>query len=134
MMSVDDRIAALSGNVAVMQVFRKEVITGCNSVGRVRGLGPRCRTFEPCHSDQNCRYQDSMILMPAVFSFKATFVDLELMSVAKIVHRLQLCIDTRWEFKYEITRSKWEFDVEYVMIYKVNPCRVLIAIWRMENG
>jgi hypothetical protein len=28
-------------------------ITGCSSVGRARGLGPRGRKFESCRPDQN---------------------------------------------------------------------------------
>lgn len=31
---------------------RLSILPGCSSVGRVRGLGPRCRRFESYHSDQ----------------------------------------------------------------------------------
>ena len=38
-------------------------LSGCSSVGRVRGLGPRGRRFEPGHPDQFFKY-DILNLMP----------------------------------------------------------------------
>ncbi len=32
------------------------LIPGCSAVGSARALGARCRRFESCHSDQNCRF------------------------------------------------------------------------------
>ena len=36
--------------------------TGCSAAGSARGLGPRCRRFESCHSDQR---QNNTIRSPA---------------------------------------------------------------------
>ena len=43
----------VSSALGVGQIRKHEVddISGCNSAGRMRDLGSRCRTFEPCHSD-----------------------------------------------------------------------------------
>ena len=34
--------------------------SGCSAVGSARGLGPRCRRFESCHSDQNFDRKQSL--------------------------------------------------------------------------
>ena len=54
-------------------------------------------------------------------------VDLEILKVEKIVEYLDWFIKTHTSSCYFEARCKWEFDKKYIMNYKANPSRFLIA-------
>ena len=60
-------------------------------------------------------------------SILSDLVDLEILKVEKIVEYLDWFIKTHTSSCYFEARCKWEFDKKYIMNYKTNPSRFLIA-------
>lgn len=57
----------------------------------------------------------------------AEIVDLELLSVSRIVNLLEFFIKTHTSDKYYYARDKWKKDMKFIEDYKVNPGRFLIV-------
>lgn len=57
----------------------------------------------------------------------AEIVDLEILTVKKVVTLLDFFIQTHAAPKYIEARFKWESDKKYIQGYNVNPQRFLIA-------
>ena len=57
----------------------------------------------------------------------AEIVDLDILSVSKIVSLLTFFISSHPGKQYELARFKWSKDMEYIKTYNVNPDRFFIA-------
>lgn len=57
----------------------------------------------------------------------AEVVDLELLTVKRVVNFLVFLINMHPDDKYKNARSKWKEDIKFIQDYKVNPDRFLIA-------
>ena len=55
-------------------------------------------------------------------------VDLEILTVAKIVHHLDFCIHLHTEPRYADAVHKWKSDKLFIENYKVNPARFMLSI------
>ena len=51
--------------------------SGCSAVGSARGLGPRCRRFESCHSDQKSAENEYLIHFRLIFAYLGLYFQIQ---------------------------------------------------------
>ena len=69
--------------------------SGCSAVGSARGLGPRCRRFESCHSDHLCSTKKLQNTKSTRFSRSCAFLLLYLVFYAlRGIFEFKSCILT----------------------------------------
>ncbi len=56
----------------------------------------------------------------------AEIVDLDILTVARIVHHLDFCISLHAAPQYEDAKDKWASDKAFIENYKVNPARFML--------